>query len=108
MKHLVMAKPTVKSTEDSSETVRYTSHEYGQIKEVKSSKKCCVCEIHIWLEERGNAVFLREAFKVMSSLAYVGGLPDYLKQPNVLHECHYTCELELIKRLEQGHYLDKK
>lgn len=108
MKHLVMAKPALKSTEISDETVRYTNDEYGQIKEVKSSKKCCVCDIYIWLEERGNTSYLREAFKVTSSLAYVGGLPDYLKQSNVLLECHYTCESEFIKLLEQGHYLDKK
>lgn len=107
MKHLsgsLIAKPEVER-EESFEDVRYKMDDYGEIKEVKSSKQCCVCHEYLWVEQRGLSTHLREGFKVVSPLAYVGGTPDYLKKPDALLECHNTCKDGLIKLLTEGHFL---
>lgn len=106
MNHLAMTRSNsfVESTLDT-ETTRYTEGEYGRIKEIRSSIKCCICDDFMWVRQNGNNWLI--GYKVLDTRAYVGGLPDYLKIPNILLEVHFECQNELIKRLDKGEYINR-
>lgn len=88
--------------------VRYKEDEYwGKIKEIKTSALCCICDDNMWVEDRNNHTYLDEGFKVVHPNAYIGGIPDYLKLPNALLECHNKCRKELEQRLATNTFLKR-
>jgi len=88
-----------------SEDFRLIKVEYGVEKHRRTNTKCCVCKESMWVRDSGTVNWLIGT-KVMDSRAYVGGLPDYLTQSNVLLEIHIPCQEELKKRLDDGLFID--
>ena len=111
MKHLSGSLSDNKEVpEENPDEVRYKEDEnLGRVKETKTTTLCCICGKNMWVEDRGHHMYLNEGFKVVHKNAYKNGIPDYLKIPNILLECHYKeCKKELEIQLFNNSFLERK
>ena len=98
---MLLSKPTL-VIED--ENTRIGTYSYGTETEIRTSKNCCVCKESMWARQNSVSTWLLGA-KVMDPRAYVGGLPDYLKNSSLLLEVHETCQSDLNQSLTDGLYI---
>jgi hypothetical protein len=88
--------------------IRYVKTEWGEDKEVLSTRKCCVCAERLWVTDNfGRQTTMPYSFNVLHPGAYLNGVPDYIKISNILLHCHYTCQKNLVGQLAAGTFIPR-